>query len=78
MPYMNKRNRFVQAAKQYAEANNFPHFHFTKDQLTQVAQSINMKGCPTWVLKECKSDIRTLSHSKTVYDLTNLIAPVTV
>jgi hypothetical protein len=73
MPYLNKRNRFVAAAKQYAETNKFPHFHFTKDQLTQVAQSINMKGCPTWVLKDHRSAV-----SQGIYDLTSLIKPVTV
>jgi hypothetical protein len=31
-----------------------------------------MKGIPTWVLKDCKTD------NKGVYDLTNLIVPVTV
>ena len=72
MPYMNKRNRFVAAAKQYAEANNTDISAFTKSDLLTVAQSINMKGIPTWVLKDCKTD------NKGVYDLTPLIAPVTV
>ena len=70
MPYLNKRNRFVTAAKQYAADHNIPHNHFSKDILQTVAQSINMKGIPTWVLKDCKSDI------KGVYDLTSLINPV--
>ena len=69
MPYLNKRNRFVAAAKQYATDHNIPHNHFSKDILQTVAQSINMKGIPTWVLKDCRSDI------KGVYDLTNLFAP---
>ena len=30
MPYLNKRNRFVAAAKQYADANNIPHTNFSK------------------------------------------------
>jgi hypothetical protein len=72
MPYMNKRNRFVAAAKQFAESNNLDISAFTKSDLLTVAQSINMKGIPTWVLKDCKTD------NKGVYDLTNLIVPVTV
>jgi hypothetical protein len=73
MPYLNKRNRFVQAAKTYAEANNVDISAFTKDNLLAVAQSINMKGVPTWVMKDYKSAV-----SKGVYDLTSLITPVTV
>jgi len=74
MPYMNKRNRFVAAAKQYADANlNGDYSNFKKSDLLTVAQSINMKGIPTWVLKDYKSAV---SHR--VYDLTSLIAPVTV
>ena len=74
MPYMNKRNRFVAAAKSYAEANLNGDFSiFTKNDLFTVAQSINMKGIPTWVLKDHKSAV-----SKGVYDLTSLIAPATV
>ncbi len=74
MPYMNKRNRFVAAAKQYADANlNGDYSNFKKSDLLTVAQSINMKGTPTWVLKDYKSAV---SHR--VYDLTSLIAPVTV
>jgi hypothetical protein len=74
MPYLNKRNRFVAAAKQYAEANlNGDFSNFSKSDLTTVAQSINMKGIPTWVLKEYRSAV-----SKRVYDLTSLISPVTV
>ena len=69
MPYLNKRNRFVTAAKQFAADNNISHSQFSKDNLLTVAQSINMKGIPTWVLKDCKSD------TKGVYDLTNLITP---
>ena len=74
MPYLNKRNRFVQAAKTYAEANlNGDFSNFKKSDLQVVAQSINMKGVPTWVMKEYGSAV-----SKGVYDLTSLIAPVTV
>jgi len=73
MPYLNKRNRFVAAAKQFAEANNLDISAFTKSDLLTVAQSINMKGVPTWVLKDYRSAV-----SKGVYDLTSLIAPVTV
>lgn len=74
MPYMNKRNRFVAAAKQYADTNlNGDYSNFKKSDLLTVAQSINMKGIPTWVLKDYKSAV---SHR--VYDLTSLIAPVTV
>ena len=79
MPYLNKRNRFVAAAKQYADTaqaasggGQADYSQFTKTELLTIAQSINMKGIPTWVLKDCRSDI------KGVYDLTNLIAPVTV
>jgi hypothetical protein len=72
MPYLNKRNRFVAAAKQYAEANSLDIAAFNKFNLLDIAQSINMKGIPTWVLKDCKTD------SKGVYNLTSLIAPVTV
>ena len=73
MPYLNKRNRFVQAAKSHAEANNIDISAFTKSDLLTVAQSINMKGVPTWVLKDYRSAV-----SKGVYDLTSLINPVTV
>ena len=73
MPYMNKRNRFVAAAKQFAESNNLDISAFTKSDLLTVAQSINMKGIPTWVLKDCRSAV-----SRGVYDLTSLITPVTV
>lgn len=77
MPYLNKRNRFVAAAKQYADAAvlsslNKDYSQFTKADLLTIAQSINMKGIPTWVLKDCKTGMKGL------YDLTNLIAPVTV
>jgi hypothetical protein len=74
MPYMNKRNRFVQAAKTYAEANlNGDFSNFKKSDLVMVAQSINMKGIPTWVMKECKSAV-----SKGIFDLTALINAVPV
>lgn len=74
MPYLNKRNRFVQAAKTYAEANlNGDFSNFKKSDLLTVAQSINMKGVPTWVVKEYGSAV-----SRGVYDLTSLIAPATV
>jgi hypothetical protein len=78
MPYLNKRNRFVAAAKEYADAAvlsslNGDYSQFTKADLLTIAQSINMKGIPTWVLKDYKSAV-----SKGVYDLTSLIAPVTV
>ena len=77
MPYLNKRNRFVTAAKQFADnANNgnpADYSQFTKSELLAIAQSINMKGIPTWVLKDYKSAV-----SKGVYDLTPLISPVTV
>lgn len=73
MPYLNKRNRFVAAAKQYAEANSLDIASFNKHNLLDIAQSINMKGIPTWVLKDYRSAV-----SKGVYDLTPLIAPVTV
>ena len=57
MPYMNKRNRFVQAAQQFAEQNGLGMDEFKKSDLLAVAQSINMKGIPTWVIKECKSAV---------------------
>jgi len=72
MPYLNKRKRFISAAKQYAEANSLDIAAFNKFNLLDIAQSINMKGIPTWVLKDCKTD------TKGVYNLTSLIAPVTV
>ena len=76
MPYLNKRNRFVAAAKQFADnasnGNPADYSKFTKTELLTIAQSINMKGIPTWVLKDCKGD------GKGVYDLTSLITPVTV
>ena len=79
MPYMNKRNRFVAAAKQFADTaqaasggGRSDYSQFTKTELLAIAQSINMKGIPTWVLKDCRSDLKGL------YDLTSLIAPVTV
>lgn len=72
MPYLNKRNRFVAAVKQYADDNNIPYNSLKKNDLLMVATSINMKGVPTWVLKECNSP------AKGMYDLTHLIAPVTV
>lgn len=71
MPYLNKRNRFIDAAKNLADANNLPYNSFTKATLLQIAQSINMKGIPTWVLKECNSP------AKGLYDLTHLFRPVT-
>ena len=73
MPYLNKRNRFVSAAKQYAESNNIDISAFTKSDLLTVAQSINTKGIPTWVMKEYASAV-----SRGVYVLTPLINPVTV
>jgi len=73
MPYLNKRNRFVAAAKQFADTvNNGEYNRFSKSDLLAVAQSINMKGVPTWVLKECNSP------AKGLYDLTHLITPVSV
>ena len=73
MPYMNKRNRFVAAAKQFAETNGLDPSAFKKDDLLVVAQSINMKGIPTWVLKDYKSAV-----SKGVYDLSSLTNPIPV
>jgi hypothetical protein len=73
MPYANKRNRFVAAAKQFADTvNNGDYSRFSKADLLAVAQSINMKGIPTWVLKECKM------VNRGIYDLSHLITPVTV
>ena len=75
MPYLNKRNRFISAAKQYAEANlNGDFSNFKKSDLMVVAQSINMKGIPTWVVKEYASAV-----SRGIYDLSSLINnPATV
>ena len=79
MPYLNKRNRFVQAAKQFADtaqaadAGQADYSQFTKSELLTIAQSINMKGIPTWVLKDYRSAV-----IKGLYDLTSLITPVTV
>jgi len=69
MPYLNKRNRFISAAKQFSDTNGLGG-HFKKSDLLVVAQSINMKGIPTWVLKECRSAV---SHGQ--YDLSSLLAP---
>jgi hypothetical protein len=76
MPYLNKRNRFVQAAKQFADnaaaagGGKSPDYSaFTKTELLAIAQSIGMKGIPTWVLKDFKSAV-----SKGVYDLTSILA----
>ena len=69
MPYLNKRNRFIAAAKQYAEEHKKQHYFFTKDELRYIASSINMKGAPTWVLKECQTG------TKVIYDITSLIVP---
>lgn len=73
MPYMNKRNRFVAAAKTFAETNGLDPSAFKKDDLLIIAQNINMKGIPTWVLKDYKSAV-----SKGVYDLSSLTNPVAV
>jgi hypothetical protein len=73
MPYLNKRNRFIQAAKTLAESNGIKADEFKKSDILAVANSINMKGIPTWVLKEYRSAVST-----GVYDLTSLISPVTV
>ena len=67
MPYVNKRNRFVQAAQQFAEKHGLGVDEFKKSDLLVVAQSINMKGIPTWVIKECKSAV-----NKDRFDLTPL------
>ena len=67
MPYLNKRNRFVQVAKQFAEQNNVPFDSFTKNDLLAVAQAIGMKGIPTWVTKEYRSTV-----SQKMFDLTPL------
>lgn len=71
MPYLNKRNRFIQAAKQFAEASTPARYTFTKTELLSISQSINMKGIPTWVLKECKT------AQKGMYDLSGLFTPTT-
>lgn len=69
MPYFNKRNRFIAAAKNYAEDHKKNNYFFTKDELRTIAASINMKGAPTWVLEECKTG------TKGIYDITSLIVP---
>ena len=71
MPYLNKRNRFIQAAKQFAESSDPVRNTFTKTELLSIAQSINMKGIPTWVLKDCKT------AQKGMYDLSGLFTPTT-
>ena len=80
MPYLNKRNRFVQAAKHFADTaqaasggGQADYSQFTKTELLAIAQSINMKGIPTWVLKDYRSAV-----SKGVYDLSSLIVPVSM
>jgi hypothetical protein len=69
MPYLNKRNRFISAAKQYAEDHSKGNLRFTKDELKVISSSINMKGIPTWVLKDLQTG------TKGIYDLTSLIVP---
>ena len=69
MPYFNKRNRFIAAAKNYAEDHKKNNYSFTKDELRTIAASINMKGAPTWVLEECQTG------TKGIYDITSLIVP---
>ena len=71
MPYLNKRNRFVQAAQGYAKDKNLSNAQFTKSDLLAVAQAINMKGIPTWVLKDFKT------AQKGVYDLSGLFTTTT-
>ena len=78
MPYLNKRNRFVTAAKQFADTaqsasggGQADYSQFTKSELLAIAQSINMKGIPTWVLKDCKT------AQKGVYDLSGLFTATT-
>ena len=71
MPYLNKRNRFVQAAKTFAESCDPVKYTFTKSELLSVSQSIGMKGIPTWVLKDFKS------AQKGVYDLSGLFTTTT-
>ena len=71
MPYLNKRNRFVQAAKTFAESCDPVKYTFTKSELLSVSQSIGMKGIPTWVLKDFKSS------QKGVYDLAGLFTTTT-
>jgi hypothetical protein len=72
MPYLNKRNRFVQAAKTFAESCDPVKYTFTKSELLSISQSIGMKGIPTWVLKDFKS------QQKGVYDLAGLFTTATV
>ena len=72
MPYLNKRNRFVQAAKTFAESCDPVKYTFTKSELLSISQSIGMKGIPTWVLKDFKSS------QKGVYDLAGLFTTATV
>ena len=71
MPYLNKRNRFVQAAKTFAESCDPVKYTFTKSELLSISQSIGMKGIPTWVLKDFKSS------QKGVYDLAGLFTTTT-
>ena len=71
MPYLNKRNRFIQAAKSYAQGNNVSNGQFSKSDLQTISESINMKGIPTWVLKDCKT------AQKGVYDLSGLFNATT-
>ena len=71
MPYLNKRNRFVQAAKTFAESCDPVKYTFTKSELLSISQSIGMKGIPTWVLKDFKPS------QKGVYDLAGLFTTTT-
>ncbi len=88
MPYVNKRNRYIAAAKSFAENNrptspgriarNEPaSYLFEKWELLAIANKIGMKGVPTWVLKDCATDITNLSRGAKMYDMSTLIAAST-
>ncbi len=79
--YTNKRNRFIYKVLEICLADpSIPRDALPKAQLTEVAQSIGMKGIPSWVLKEHKSatkgcyDLKALLDGGTVVAATASIA----
>ena len=80
MPYVNKRNRYIAAAKSFAENNrptspgriarNEPaSYLFEKWELLAIANKIGLKDCAT--------DITNLSRGAKMYDMSALIAAST-
>lgn len=67
--YTNKRNRFLRKLRLATLSDQSLQMKaLTKAQLTEVAQSIGMKGIPSWVLKDHKSAIKGCYDLKTLLD----------